>query len=174
MRSTSSHGKLTPQEIVILPAMAALIFASKLAMAALPNIHLVAVLLILCTISFGWKSLYTTFIYVLLEGLVYGFGLWWIAYLYIWPLLVVLTMLIRPLHSYLLYAVLACAFGLLFGALCSIVYLFVLGFYGAISWWLAGVVFDLVHGVSNLVLTLVLLPPLDKLMQRLMRRLKRA
>lgn len=170
----SSHGKLNLRELSVLALMAALIFASKVAMAALPNIHLVAVLLILTTITFGWKSLYTVFVYVLLEGLVFGFGTWWFAYVYVWPLLVVLTMAIRKLNSYVLYALLAGVFGIAFGALCLPAHLYLLGREGALSWWLAGVPYDLIHGAANLVFTLVLLPPLDKLLTRLRARLHKA
>lgn len=171
MRSTSSPGKISLRELALLSLMAALIFASKVVMAALPNVHLVAVLLILCAVTFGWKSLYTVFVYVMLEGLVFGFGTWWFAYLYIWPLLVVLTMLLRPTNSYVLYAILAGVFGLMFGALCGIINLFILGVQGTVTWWLSGIIFDMVHGVSNFVLTLILLPPLDKLVRKLKRRL---
>ncbi len=172
MRSTSSHGKLNLRELSVLSLMAAVIFASKVAMAALPNIHLVAGLLVLTAITFGWKSLYTVFVYVMLEGLVFGFGTWWFAYVYTWPLLVVLTMAIRKIHSYVLYALLTGVFGILFGLLCLPAHLFLVGLKGAFSWWLAGVPYDLIHGVSNLVLTLILFPPLDKLLGKLKNRLR--
>ncbi len=172
MNSTSSHGKLNLRELSVLALMAALIFASKVAMAALPNIHLVAVLLILTAITFGWKSLYTVFVYVMLEGLVFGFGTWWFAYVYVWPLLVVLAIALRKAHSYILYTLLAGVFGILFGALCLPAHLVMLGWKGAFNWWLAGVPYDLIHGVSNLVLTLILLPPMDKLLNKLKARLR--
>lgn len=168
----SSPGKLSLRELSVLSLMAALIFASKVAMAALPNIHLVAVLLVLTTLTFGWKSLYTVFVYVLLEGLVFGFATWWFAYLYVWPLLVVLTMALRKAQSNILYALLTGVFGILFGVLCLPAHLFLVGWKGAFSWWLAGVPYDLIHGVSNFVLTLVLLPPLVKLLGKLKGRLR--
>ena len=67
--------------------MAALIFGSKVALASLPNINVNAVLIILTAVFFGWRSLYTVYVYVLLEGLVFGFSIWWIGYLYIWAIL---------------------------------------------------------------------------------------
>lgn len=170
MRSPSQPGKLSLRDTAILSLMAAVIFGSKVAMSMLPNIHLVAVLLMLCTVGFGWKAMYTVFIYVMLEGLVYGFQIWWISYLYIWPLLVVLTMAIRRFQSYILYAILAGCFGFLFGAMCAISMIFTSGIQGAHYWWLAGIPYDLIHGVSNFVITLVVLPPLDKLFRKYLKR----
>lgn len=170
MRSTSSPGKLSLREVAILSLMAAVIFASKVAMSMLPNIHLVAVLLMLCTVGFGWKAMYTVFIYVMLEGLVYGMNIWWIPYLYIWPLLVVLTMVVRHTNSYWMYAILAGCFGLLFGAMCAIVTAVTSGVEAAIVWWQAGIPYDLIHGVSNFIITLVVLPPLDKVFRKYLKR----
>ena len=75
--------------------LGALMFALKALMMALPNIHPVAVFIIAGTIFFGWHMMYAVAVYVMLEGLIYGFGIWWISYLYIWPLLVCITMLFR-------------------------------------------------------------------------------
>lgn len=173
MRSTSSHGKLTLGELALLSVMAALIFASKIALAALPNIHLVGVLLVLCAIHFGGKAFYTVAVYVMLEGLVFGFGDWWFAYLYTWPLLVLLALPLRKSKSWLLYALLTGVFGLVFGALCALVKIVLFGWQTALTWWLAGIPYDLIHAGSNFVLTLILLPPLDKLFEKLTPKLRK-
>ena len=72
-------GKPSVKELCILALMGALMFALQVAMASLPNIHLTALLIILTACSFGWRSLYSVFLFVLLEGLMYGFGIWWIS-----------------------------------------------------------------------------------------------
>jgi hypothetical protein len=54
-----SAGKLSVREICVLALMAALIFASKVALASLPNININSVLIILTVVFFGWKALYT-------------------------------------------------------------------------------------------------------------------
>ena len=82
-------------------------FAVKMALSSLPNINLNALILILVTVFFGWKALYTVCVYVLLEGLMFGFGVWWVSYLIVWPLLVVLAMAVRKTASPLLWAVFA-------------------------------------------------------------------
>jgi len=68
----------------VLALMAALIFGTKVALAGIPNVNLNSVLIILTVVFFGWKALYTVYVYVLLEGLVFGFSVWWVGYLYIW------------------------------------------------------------------------------------------
>ena len=58
-------------------------------------------------------------------------------------------------------------FGLIFGALCAIPYFFIGGWSTAVSWWVAGIPHDIIHCVSNVVITLVLFPPLRKALSKL-------
>ena len=55
-------------------------------------------------------------------------------------------------------------FGLLFGFLCAIPYLFVSGLAGAFAYWIAGIPFDLIHGIGNFVIMLVLYYPIRTVM----------
>ena len=90
----------------------------------LPNIELVSLLMILYTLVFRrhvWFIL--SRVPVILEGLIYGFGLWWFSYLYVW------ASCVQPCfscdgpenrgHS---AALLAGIFGMLFGLLCAVSY----------------------------------------------------
>lgn len=163
-----SAGKL--REAVFLALLGALMMATQVAMAALPNIHLVAVLVILAALLFGWKALYSVYIFVLLEGLIYGFSMWFLNYLYVWTVLAVLAVLFRKNRSRWFWTAVAGIFGLLFGALCAIPYFFIGGWAAAFSYWVAGIPFDLVHCASNAVLTAVLLMPLYRLCTRLLGR----
>ncbi len=163
-----SAGKL--REAVFLALLGALMMATQVAMAALPNIHLVAVLIILAALLFGWKALYSVYIFVLLEGLIYGFSMWFLNYLYVWTVLAVFAVLFRKSRSRWFWAAVAGIFGLLFGALCAIPYFFIGGWAAAFSYWVAGIPFDLIHCISNTVLTAVLLMPLYRLCTRLLGR----
>ena len=158
--------QLRLRELLALSLMAALIFGAKVALSFLPNVHLGAVLLIVAALRFGPKALYTAFVYVMLEGLVYGFGLWWLSYLYIWPLLVLAVLPLRKGRSYFALSVLAALHGLFFGALCAIPVGVLSGLSAGFAYWIAGIPFDLIHGASNFVLCLVLLRPLDRLTQK--------
>jgi energy-coupling factor transport system substrate-specific component len=147
--------------------MVAILEASVHAMAVIPNVEPVTLLLILYTLFLGKKVLFVIAAYLLLEGCFYGFGLWWIMYLYIWPLLAFLTYKLRRQRSVWVFAILSGLFGLFFGALCSIPYLFMGGIASAFAWWISGIPFDLIHCASNFVLCLVLFPPLRHCLERL-------
>ncbi len=170
MSSPTQSAKLSIRDLCRLAIFAALMFASKVALSSLPNINLSTVLIIVATVYFGWKALFAVGTYIMLEGLVYGFSVWWFCYLYIWPLLVVAVMLLRKNRSVLIWAVLGGIYGLLFGPLMYI------GYFAALrGWrcfphiWIAGIPFDLIHAVSNFVLILVLFKPLSKTLDRILR-----
>ncbi|MBR5093840.1 MAG: hypothetical protein IK095_01970, partial [Oscillospiraceae bacterium] len=127
MRSCSRPaGKFSAREICVLALLAALIFAAKFALASVPNINLNAPLMILATVFFGWKALCAVWIYVLLEGLVFGFHVWWVSYVFIWPLLVALALLFRRNGSAWIWAAVAGFWGLCFGPLMYIPYFCIL------------------------------------------------
>ena len=168
MKSPSPQaGKLSARDICILALMGALMFVSKMALAALPNIHLNAVLIILGVVFFGAKALYSIIVYIMLEGLIFGFGLWWLSYLYVWPIFCLAALLMRKNDSALVWAVVAAVFGLSFGALCSIPYFFIGGWEMAFSYWISGIPFDLSHCAGNFILTLILYKPLSQIMAKL-------
>ena len=167
MSSHTPSAKLSARDLCILSVIAALMFSLKVALASLPNINLNALFIILTTVYFGWKALYTVGIYVMLEGLVFGFSIWWISYLYIWPLLVVLAMLMRKNTLPVMWAVLAGLYGLCFGPLMYIGYFAILGGWkGFLAMWIAGIPYDLVHAVSNFTTVLLLYKPLSGIMDR--------
>ena len=161
-RSKPAGERLTARELCILALIGALIFASKFALASIPNVNLNTLLIILCAVFFGWKTLYAVGIYVLLEGLIFGFSLWWFSYLYAWPAVTAFVMLFRKNDSPLVWAVVAGLCGLCFGPLMYILYLAVTGWETAAAMWIAGIPYDLIHCVSNFVLTLLLYRPLYK------------
>lgn len=151
--------------------MGVLLTVSKEAMAFLPNFEPVTLLTILFTLVFGSTALGAVGVFLMLEGLLYGFGLWWIMYLYIWPLLALLVLLLRRLkwnHAWQ-WALIAGGFGLLFGSLCSLVYLPMGGPKTMVTWALAGLPFDAVHAGGNFLLMLVLYHPLRRVLELLRR-----
>lgn len=165
MRATKPGPPL--RELIELALMGAFMVGTQVAMAALPNINVVSVLIILTVIFYGVRAFYAVAVFVLLEGLIYGFGLWFINYLYVWTVLVLLALIFRKNENSLLWAAIAGLFGLSFGLLCSIPYFFIGGFPMALSYWVSGLLFDVTHCVSNFVLTLLLIRPLCKLMRKL-------
>ena len=170
MSLPTPSAKLSVRELCILAFFAALMFSVKTALASIPNVNLNALLIILAAMYFGWRALYAVGVYILLEGLIFGFSIWWFSYLYIWPLLVVLVMLLRENASPLLWAILAGVYGLLFGPLMYIGYFAVLGGWrGYAAMWIAGIPYDLIHAVSNFLTVLILFKPLSKIMDHFVR-----
>lgn len=162
-----SKTKITVRDIAITGMMIATIEVAKNALAFIPNVELVSLLVILFTLYFGKKILFVIPAFILLEGCIYGFGLWWIMYLYVWPLLALITYIMRKQDSVWVWAIMSGSFGLAFGALCSIPYIVLSGPKAAFAWWVSGIPFDILHCVSNFVLCLVLFNPLSKVMRKM-------
>ena len=161
------------REIILFGILGALTFAMKVGMAALPNIEPVSLTRLVYAVVFGWKALYPTLVYVVMEILYFGLGTWNICYFYVWPILVAGGVLLKGMDSTLGWAIFSGAFGLLFGALCGVVDVFIGGFGYAVAKWVTGIPFDLAHGAGNFVLTLLLFGPLRRLVDKLYRDLKR-
>lgn len=160
-------------EAVLFGILGALTFALQVVMAPLPNIEPVSLLTMLFAVSFGWKCLYPVYVFVVMEILFHGLGLWNINYLYIWAVLALTAIAFRKMESSLGWAILSGAFGLAFGALCGIVDVFIGGFSYAVAKWISGIPFDLLHCCGNFAITIVLWKPLRTLLDRLYGKMKR-
>ena len=164
--------KLTVRETAVFAMLGAMMYAFKLIMEVVPNVHLLGMFTVAFTVVYRKKALYPIYVFVLLTGLTNGFATWWLPYLYLWAVLWGMTMLLpqnvpekwKPvlymgvcaLHGYLYGTLYAPAQALLFG----------LDFRGMIAWIVAGLPWDAVHGTSNL-LCGVLIYPLVKALQRI-------
>ena len=157
------------RELVLLALLGALLWVSKMALAWLPNIEPVSLLLVVYTVVLGWKALAPLYVYVALELMIWGIGIWSICYTYVWLVLVLLAMAFRQMESPLGWAVLSGAFGLCFGALCALSYWVSGGWAFALTWWLSGIPFDLLHCAGNFVMALALFRPCKTVLTRLMR-----
>ena len=167
------NSKLTIRELVLFGVLGAMTFALKMGMAFLPNIEPVSLTILVYAAVFGWKSLYPTYVYVVLEILYFGLGTWNICYLYIWPILAAVGICFRQMRHPLGWAVVSGAFGLLFGALCGIVDIFIGGWSYAVAKWISGIPFDVAHCAGNFCIALVLFGPLRNLVEKLYRKMHR-
>ena len=156
--------------LCLIAMMGTLLVISKEALAFLPNVELVSLLTILFTLVFGKRAVGALAVFLLLEGVLYGFGTWWVMYLYIWPLLALLTWLFRWMKRGWQWAIFAGLYGLAFGTLCSLVYLPVGGPSMMLAWIISGLPFDFTHAGGNFVLTLLLYHPLRKVLEMLDRQ----
>ena len=162
MKLSSSATKLSVRELCILSLLGALMLALQVAASGLPNIHLTAPIIIIAAVFFGCKSLYAIAVFIMLEGLVWGFGLWWACYWYLWPSLAIPAIIMRRNRSAFIWAFVAAIHGLLFGLLYALAYYFVGGWEMVLAKWVSGIPFDLAHCAGNFVLTLLLFEPLYK------------
>lgn len=109
--------------LVLSGLMGALLVVSKQAMSGLPNIEPVTLLVILFALELPRETPGAVTVFILLQGVLYGFGLWWAMYLYVWYLLALLAWLLRRMDNALGWAVFSGIYGLCFGGLCAAVYL---------------------------------------------------
>lgn len=158
---------LSVRELVLFALLGAVMFAGKMAMAGLPNIEPVSLLVILYTLAFGRKALWSIYLYVALECVVWGLNTWSISYLYVWFLLYLASRLLRKMDSPLGWAVVSGSFGLFFGLLCTPVQLCIGGWAYAVSWWISGIPFDLAHCGGNFAMALLLYRPCRRVLAEL-------
>lgn len=147
------------RELVIMGVLTAIVFLGQVVWSFLPNVELVTLLFIIYALVFGKKVFLMIYVFVFLEGILYGFGLWWINYLYIWSLQAAVTLFFRKERSVLFWSILSGIYGISFGAFCAIPYLFMGGLSSAFAYWVSGVAFDIPHCIANVVLCLVLFKP---------------
>lgn len=152
------------RELVELALLTALTVAGKEMMNVLPNIHPVTLFFLLGVLLYGRRALYAAVAFSLIEIALYGVST--LPYLYIWPLLVLTALPFRRQTSPLFWGVFSGIFGLSFGAMCAIPYLFAGGWAAMVSYWVAGIPFDLVHGLSNAAVSALLLMPLYRVCRR--------
>jgi hypothetical protein len=105
------------RRMVRIAFLSAVLTVAMLAIKPLPNVELISLLVIIYALLFGKDSFIIVTVFSLTEGLIWGFGLWWISYLYVWPLLCLTVVLLKKVikEEFLLWAVVSGAFGLVFG-----------------------------------------------------------
>lgn len=156
--------RCTTREIAVFAMFGALMYASKMLMEALPNIHLLAAFTTALTLVYRQKALYPIYAFVFITGLLGGFALWWIPYLYVWAVLWAVVMLLPrelpPKAAPLIYMFVCALHGLFYGVLYapSQAVLFGLDFHGALAWVAAGFSFDIIHAISNFFCGALVLP----------------
>lgn len=151
-------------DIIVFTMLGIIMLISKLLMEGLPNIHLVGTLITAYTVVYRKDALKPIYIFVLLFGLFYGFGAWWLPYLYVWTVLWGMVMLLprnmKPKIAIPVYMLVSGLHGLLYGTLYAPVYCLTLGldFKGMLAWIAAGLYFDITHAIGNIVLGILILP----------------
>ena len=94
-----NRNKISPaRAVAIVGISAAAIECGKLALAALPNIEVVSLLVATFSYVFGPLGFLATVIFVSIEPMIYGFGSWVISYIVYWPILSLVFVILRRLR----------------------------------------------------------------------------
>ncbi len=169
--TNSGRSKLTLREVAVFGLLGAMMYVSKLLMEGLPNVHLLGVFVVAETVVFRRKALYPIYCFVFILGAANGFNLWWVPYLYLWTVLWGAVMLLpkkmKPAVAIPVYAAVCSLHGFLYGTLYAPfqALAFGLDWKGMIAWIAAGLPWDAVHGISNLIAGLVLILPMIRVFE---------
>lgn len=156
--------KLTTQEITVFAMLGAVMYASKMIMEVIPNVHLLGVFTIAFTVVYRKKALYPIYTYVILNGIFSGFATWWVPYLYLWTILWGAVMLLpKEMPAKLcpvVYMGVCAMHGFLFGVFYAPAQaiLYGMSFKGMLAWIAAGLPWDFLHGVSNFFCGILIVP----------------
>jgi energy-coupling factor transport system substrate-specific component len=165
MHLSLADKKLSTRYIVIFGVLGGIMFLSKVAMLGIPNVHLLGLFIAAFTLTYRVQALIPLYIFILLSGIFYGFSIWWMPYLYIWLPLWIAFMILGnfqiPKKIKVPIAMALCAIhGLSYGIMYAPFHALVLGlnFQAMIAWIIAGIPFDIIHGVSNLASGILIIP----------------
>ncbi len=169
----TSAKKITTTDITQIAMMVAVIEVCKVVLMGIPNVELTTFWIIMFSLFFGNKIFLAIPVFILLEGTMFGFGLWWIMYLYAWPLLAIVARVMRKMDYVMGWSILSAVFGLLFGLLCSLPYVVIgtvdgnlaSGLRAGFNYFIAGIPFDIIHCVGNFAIMLVLYYPVRAVMK---------
>ena len=87
--------KSPARSVALVGIMAAAVECVKLAIAAIPNVEAVTLLLALFGYCSGWLGVASAFVFVMIEPLIWGFNTWVISYFLYWPFVAFVFMLLR-------------------------------------------------------------------------------
>lgn len=160
------------RHIIIYALLGSVMFASKKIMEAIPNVHLLGMLIMSYTLVYRKYALIPIYLYILLDGIFFGFSPAWVPYLYIWAVLWGATMLLPknmpPKVAVPVYVIVCGLHGLCFGLLYAPgqMLLFHMSFKALPLWLASGLPYDLIHCISNCCMALLILP-LSNLLRKL-------
>ena len=98
----------------------------------------------------------------------WGFGLWWWSYIYVWPILYFVVRWLKKfirIDDSISWAVVLGFYGLFFGMLFSLAYILISPSY-AFTYWVSGILFDVIHCIGNFCLCLIAYKPLYAILKR--------
>lgn len=192
--ATQSKAKNNILYITATATMTALLIGGKWALAVVPNIEVVSILLAVFATIWGMPwALLASLVFVVVESMLWGFGTWVISYIIYWPLLATVYWILGryltranlpPLRTVIIGTVTIAVCTTLFGVITSLVDVMIgysssTGIFWALDdiltrfavMYVRGIVYFVVHIVSNTVLFAVGYYPLTRTMYKIKQRL---
>lgn len=149
--------------MLIIALYSALVFALKEALAILPNIEVVTFLLSFAALIFPLSmSISIPLIFNLCEIFLRGTATWVILYFIAWPLLVIIIWTFKKIIKkyWWIFIIINSLWGFCFGTLDAFIHLLLYGKSAFYLYWLNGLIFDAIHGVSNTIVAAILYKPI--------------
>lgn len=160
--------KTNTKDLVGMALLSALLLVGQVGLSYLPNIEVVSLLVYICAQIYRRKAFLIIYVFVFLEGCIYGFGLWWFGYMYIWSVLAVIVLITgKDRTSIPMTCMILGAYGLAFGFMYALPYFVAGGWAAGFSYWVSGIPFDLMHCGGNIIVALTLYKPVRTLLGRL-------
>lgn len=157
-------------KVVRLSLISSLIMISHIALSFIPNVEVVTLFIVVFTVYLGKQMYLAVATYIMLNGIIYGFGYWWVGYWIVWPLLVTVVLSLRKVLKDEVWgwALVVGLFGVVFGAVFAITYI-PIDPYFALTYWIAGIPWDVMHGLMNIVVMLVVGRPVFRIIGKLVK-----
>lgn len=139
------------------------------------NVQPVTAILLIITIYWGtYQGLLVSLLSILITNFYMGMGVWTIAQVATYFLLILLTGLLKKVpqfrDSLMVQAIYAGITGILFGFFISAIQAPFLGISAFLPYYLAGIPVDTMHAIGNVVFYLLLTPVLKKLLTQTIKR----
>lgn len=154
------------KKMTYISLLTAILFVVKLIFGFIAGVEFVTTLILLYALflPFNWTIIITT-CFIIMCGLFYGFGPWWVIYWFIWPTEITLTWLFRKILSKnnVIFSFWACFWGFSIIFWYAIPNYLVGGSALVIASFLSGSLFNLTEGLCNFVEAIFLFYPIKKL-----------
>jgi energy-coupling factor transport system substrate-specific component len=172
---------LTTKNVVLTGFLAAALTAGKLALAFVPNVEIVTVLILVYATVFGFRAVFAVLIFCTVEILLYGFGTWVYLYYIYWSALCAIACVLlkrpRPVAAAIYAVIMTFLFGIIdtvinvvFAALAGVPRYQLLNLF--IGYYARGIWFCAVHIVSNALVVSALYRPLVAAISKLSLKIK--
>lgn len=150
-------------DIVLIGILAALLKVSQAALSFLPNIEVVSLLILIFSIRLGVKrTIYITTVFSILNMLLWGVNPASIGYFGTWAIFALICSALKNfIKNEIRAAIVLGIYGFAFGLLFALGYLPFDKSY-VMVFWLNGITFDIVHGISNFLIGIWIFNPVLK------------